>query len=124
MRHIHPAVGTLTKESEMVIPNIFSLSLTDPGSEVQAPVIVIGPQDTTVVAGIQATLECVANARYLRLFIDVLFIRSFIYSFIDTRTHSYPVTQEVKFSFHISREAKIKTFLHCLLPNTHTPTHT
>lgn len=37
--------------------------LTDPESELLAPVIVIGPKDTTVVAGQQATLECIANAR-------------------------------------------------------------
>lgn len=49
------------------LPNVISLCITDPGSEVQAPVIVIGPKDTTVVAGNQATLECVANARYVYL---------------------------------------------------------
>ena len=51
-----------------------SLSLTDPGSEFQAPVIIIGPKDTTVVAGIQATLECVANARYAYLFTVVIYL--------------------------------------------------
>uniref|UniRef100_A0A4W6FWB0 Sidekick cell adhesion molecule 1 n=1 Tax=Lates calcarifer TaxID=8187 RepID=A0A4W6FWB0_LATCA len=32
-------------------------------SELVAPAIVIGPKDTTVVAGNEATLECIANAR-------------------------------------------------------------
>ncbi|XP_028450243.1 protein sidekick-1 isoform X1 [Perca flavescens] len=36
---------------------------TDPESELVAPAIVIGPKDTTVVAGSEATLECIANAR-------------------------------------------------------------
>ncbi|XP_038568875.1 protein sidekick-1-like isoform X1 [Micropterus salmoides] len=35
----------------------------DPESELVAPAIVIGPKDTTVVAGSEATLECIANAR-------------------------------------------------------------
>uniref|UniRef100_A0A674PFT0 Sidekick cell adhesion molecule 1 n=1 Tax=Takifugu rubripes TaxID=31033 RepID=A0A674PFT0_TAKRU len=55
------AVNEMTGESA-TSPAIY-LSISDPGSEVQAPVIVIGPKDTTVVAGNQATLECVANAR-------------------------------------------------------------
>lgn len=45
------------------LPHIFSLSVTDPESELVAPAIVIGPKDTTVVAGSEATLECIANAR-------------------------------------------------------------
>ncbi|XP_033940621.1 protein sidekick-1 isoform X1 [Pseudochaenichthys georgianus] len=36
---------------------------TDPESEVVAPAIVIGPKNTTVVAGSEVTLECIANAR-------------------------------------------------------------
>ncbi|XP_008287351.1 protein sidekick-1-like, partial [Stegastes partitus] len=36
---------------------------TDPESEQVAPAIVIGPKDTTVVTGSEATLECIANAR-------------------------------------------------------------
>ncbi|XP_070712624.1 protein sidekick-1-like [Pempheris klunzingeri] len=36
---------------------------TEPESELVAPAIVIGPKDTTVVAGTEATLECIANAR-------------------------------------------------------------
>ncbi|XP_070769534.1 protein sidekick-1 isoform X1 [Enoplosus armatus] len=36
---------------------------TDPESELVPPAIVIGPKDTTVVAGSEATLECIANAR-------------------------------------------------------------
>ncbi|XP_073323462.1 protein sidekick-1 [Pagrus major] len=36
---------------------------TDPESELVAPAIVIGPKDTTVVAGSETTLECIANAR-------------------------------------------------------------
>uniref|UniRef100_A0A8D3BIJ3 Sidekick cell adhesion molecule 1a n=1 Tax=Scophthalmus maximus TaxID=52904 RepID=A0A8D3BIJ3_SCOMX len=39
------------------------LSISDPESELLAPAIVIGPKDTTVVAGSEATLECIANAR-------------------------------------------------------------
>ncbi|XP_076004254.1 protein sidekick-1-like isoform X2 [Genypterus blacodes] len=38
---------------------------TDPESEVVAPSIVIGPKETTVVAGNEAILECIANARPL-----------------------------------------------------------
>ncbi|KAI3352480.1 hypothetical protein L3Q82_005434 [Scortum barcoo] len=41
-----------------------------PESELVAPAIVIGPKDTTVVAGSEATLECIANARPL----DVLVV--------------------------------------------------
>ncbi|XP_035993338.1 protein sidekick-1 isoform X2 [Fundulus heteroclitus] len=36
---------------------------TDPESEHVAPAIVIGPKNTTVVVGKEATLECIANAR-------------------------------------------------------------
>ncbi|KAM8773324.1 protein sidekick-1-like isoform 1-T1 [Acanthopagrus schlegelii] len=36
---------------------------TDPESELVTPAIVIGPKDTTVVAGSETTLECIANAR-------------------------------------------------------------
>ncbi|XP_049577112.1 protein sidekick-1 isoform X1 [Syngnathus scovelli] len=36
---------------------------TDLESDVDAPAIVIGPKDTTVLAGTKATLECIANAR-------------------------------------------------------------
>ncbi|CAF98159.1 unnamed protein product, partial [Tetraodon nigroviridis] len=55
------AVNEVTGES--ATSAAIYLSVSDPGSEVQTPVIVIGPKDTTVLAGIQATLECVANAR-------------------------------------------------------------
>lgn len=41
----------------------FSLSVADPESEPVVPAIVIGPKDTTVVAGNEAILECIANAR-------------------------------------------------------------
>lgn len=92
---------TLTKESEMVLASMFSLSITDPGSEVQAPVIVIGPKDTTVVAGNQATLECVANARYVYLFIYVLFICAFISSFINTHAHTH-IQSHTKLKFHLT----------------------
>lgn len=37
--------------------------VADPGSELVAPDIVIGPKNTTVVLGKEATLECIANAR-------------------------------------------------------------
>ncbi|XP_036967865.1 protein sidekick-1-like isoform X2 [Acanthopagrus latus] len=36
---------------------------TDPESELVTPAIVIGPKDTTAVAGSETTLECIANAR-------------------------------------------------------------
>lgn len=99
---------TLATGSGTVLPNMFPLSITENGSEVQAPVIVIGPKDTTVVAGIQATLECVANARYVYLVLYLCIIHLFIHSF--THTHTHPVTYQVNFSSHISREAKIKHF--------------
>uniref|UniRef100_A0A3Q2YF35 Sidekick cell adhesion molecule 1 n=1 Tax=Hippocampus comes TaxID=109280 RepID=A0A3Q2YF35_HIPCM len=41
----------------------YHLSMADLESEVDAPDIVIGPKDTTVVAGTKAILECIANAR-------------------------------------------------------------
>lgn len=53
----------VSNESYCVI-DVSSLSVTDPESELVAPAIVIGPKDTTVVAGSEATLECIANARY------------------------------------------------------------
>ncbi|KAG7234791.1 hypothetical protein INR49_003938 [Caranx melampygus] len=37
--------------------------VSNPESELVAPAIVIGPKDTTVVAGSEAILECIANAR-------------------------------------------------------------
>ncbi len=43
--------------------SLFVFFATDPESELVAPAIVIGPKDTTVVAGNEATLECIANAR-------------------------------------------------------------
>uniref|UniRef100_A0AAX7VLX9 Sidekick cell adhesion molecule 1a n=1 Tax=Astatotilapia calliptera TaxID=8154 RepID=A0AAX7VLX9_ASTCA len=38
-------------------------TVTSPASEPVVPAIVIGPKDTTVVAGNEAILECIANAR-------------------------------------------------------------
>ncbi|XP_034045142.1 protein sidekick-1-like isoform X2 [Thalassophryne amazonica] len=53
--------------NEMTGGNVTSpaiyLSISDPNSELVAPAIVIGPKDATVVAGSEATLECIANAR-------------------------------------------------------------
>ncbi|GLD52248.1 protein sidekick-1 isoform X1 [Lates japonicus] len=40
--------------------NLYTHKRTDPESELVAPAIVIGPKDTTVVAGNEATLECIA----------------------------------------------------------------
>ncbi|XP_053271486.1 protein sidekick-1-like [Pleuronectes platessa] len=55
------AVNELTGEN--VTSAAVYLSISDPESELLAPAIVIGPKDTTVVAGSEATLECIANAR-------------------------------------------------------------
>ncbi|KAM3622738.1 uncharacterized protein V6R79_002616 [Siganus canaliculatus] len=55
------AVNEVTGETA-TSPAVY-LSVSDPESDVVAPVIVIGPKDTTVVAGGEATLECIANAR-------------------------------------------------------------
>ncbi|XP_038568876.1 protein sidekick-1-like isoform X2 [Micropterus salmoides] len=55
------AVNEMTGES-VTSPAVY-LSIADPESELVAPAIVIGPKDTTVVAGSEATLECIANAR-------------------------------------------------------------
>ncbi|XP_061684994.1 protein sidekick-1 isoform X2 [Syngnathoides biaculeatus] len=53
--------------NEMTGDNVTSpaidLSISDSDSEVGAPVIVMGPKNTTVIAGTTATLECIANAR-------------------------------------------------------------
>ncbi|KAE8300407.1 Protein sidekick-1 [Larimichthys crocea] len=55
------AVNEMTGEN-VTSPAVY-LSTSDPESEVVAPTIVIGPKDTTVVTGSEATLECIANAR-------------------------------------------------------------
>ncbi|XP_054635300.1 protein sidekick-1 isoform X2 [Dunckerocampus dactyliophorus] len=55
------AVNEMTGDN-VTSPAVY-LSISDLESEVGAPVIVIGPKDTTVVAGNKATLECIANAR-------------------------------------------------------------
>ncbi|KAK5865788.1 hypothetical protein PBY51_020030 [Eleginops maclovinus] len=55
------AVNEMTGENA-TSPAVY-LSISDPESEVVAPAIVIGPKDTTVVAGSEGTLECIANAR-------------------------------------------------------------
>uniref|UniRef100_A0A7N6BWK9 Sidekick cell adhesion molecule 1a n=1 Tax=Anabas testudineus TaxID=64144 RepID=A0A7N6BWK9_ANATE len=55
------AVNEMTGEN-VTSPAIY-LSISDPESELVAPAIVIGPKDITVVAGSEATLECIANAR-------------------------------------------------------------
>lgn len=55
------AVNELTGENVMS-PAVY-LSVSDSESELVAPTIVIGPKNTTVVAGREATLECIANAR-------------------------------------------------------------
>ncbi|XP_029008126.1 protein sidekick-1-like isoform X2 [Betta splendens] len=57
------AVNEMTGENATG-PAIY-LSISDPESELLAPAIVIGPKDTTVVAGTEVTLECIANARPL-----------------------------------------------------------
>uniref|UniRef100_A0A4W6FX25 Sidekick cell adhesion molecule 1 n=1 Tax=Lates calcarifer TaxID=8187 RepID=A0A4W6FX25_LATCA len=46
-----------------VVNEMTGENATSPASELVAPAIVIGPKDTTVVAGNEATLECIANAR-------------------------------------------------------------
>ncbi|XP_060911472.1 protein sidekick-1-like isoform X1 [Labrus mixtus] len=55
------AVNEMTGEN--VTSSAIYLSISDPESELVPPAIVIGPKDTTVVAGSEATLECIANAR-------------------------------------------------------------
>uniref|UniRef100_A0A3Q1GEZ4 Sidekick cell adhesion molecule 1b n=1 Tax=Acanthochromis polyacanthus TaxID=80966 RepID=A0A3Q1GEZ4_9TELE len=55
------AVNEMTGEN-VTSPAVY-LSISDPESEPVAATIVIGPKDTTVVMGSEATLECVANAR-------------------------------------------------------------
>uniref|UniRef100_A0A8P4GQ93 Protein sidekick-1 n=1 Tax=Dicentrarchus labrax TaxID=13489 RepID=A0A8P4GQ93_DICLA len=55
------AVNEMTGEN-VTSPAVY-LSISDPESEIVAPAIVIAPKNTTVVAGSEATLECVANAR-------------------------------------------------------------
>uniref|UniRef100_A0A8C4GWL9 Protein sidekick-1 n=1 Tax=Dicentrarchus labrax TaxID=13489 RepID=A0A8C4GWL9_DICLA len=50
--------------NEMTGENVTSPAVyLNPESEIVAPAIVIAPKNTTVVAGSEATLECVANAR-------------------------------------------------------------
>ncbi|XP_036967875.1 protein sidekick-1-like isoform X3 [Acanthopagrus latus] len=55
------AVNEMTGEN-VTSPAIY-LSISDPESELVTPAIVIGPKDTTAVAGSETTLECIANAR-------------------------------------------------------------
>uniref|UniRef100_A0A1A7YF48 Sidekick cell adhesion molecule 1 n=1 Tax=Iconisemion striatum TaxID=60296 RepID=A0A1A7YF48_9TELE len=55
------AVNEMTGENA-TSPAVY-LSISDPESELVAPAMVIGPKNTTVVAGKEATLECIANAR-------------------------------------------------------------
>uniref|UniRef100_A0A8D0CST5 Sidekick cell adhesion molecule 1 n=1 Tax=Sander lucioperca TaxID=283035 RepID=A0A8D0CST5_SANLU len=55
------AVNEMTGEN--VTSPVLNENMRDPESELVAPAIVIGPKDTTVVAGSEATLECIANAR-------------------------------------------------------------
>nr|XP_046227677.1 protein sidekick-1-like isoform X2 [Scatophagus argus] len=55
------AVNEMTGET-VTSPAVY-LSISDPESEFVAPAIVVGPKDTTVVAGSEAVLECIANAR-------------------------------------------------------------
>uniref|UniRef100_A0A3Q3VZI8 Uncharacterized protein n=1 Tax=Mola mola TaxID=94237 RepID=A0A3Q3VZI8_MOLML len=55
------AVNEMTGEN-VTSPTIY-LSISDPEPELLAPVIVIGPKNTTVSAGSETTLECIANAR-------------------------------------------------------------
>lgn len=87
---------------------MISLCITDPGSEVQAPVIVIGPKDTTVVAGNQATLECVANARYVYLFIYLFMYYSFSCSFIHPHARSQ-TQSHTKLNFHLALAERQKS---------------
>ncbi|XP_047434773.1 protein sidekick-1-like isoform X2 [Mugil cephalus] len=62
-RYYVEAVNEVTGEN-VTSPAVY-LSISDPESELVAPTIVIGPKNTTVVAGREATLECIANARPL-----------------------------------------------------------
>ncbi|XP_061768377.1 protein sidekick-1-like [Nerophis ophidion] len=55
------AVNEMTGDN-VTSPAVY-LSISDLESDDDAPVIVVGPKDTRVVAGSKATLECVANAR-------------------------------------------------------------
>lgn len=60
-RYHADAVNELTGESTSS-PAIY-VSISDPDTELVAPIIVVSPKDTTVVSGRTATLECLANAR-------------------------------------------------------------
>ncbi|XP_074485750.1 protein sidekick-1-like isoform X2 [Sebastes fasciatus] len=69
-RYYVEAVNEMTGENVTSPAVYLSISVgkknrgsTDPESELVAPAIVIGPKNTTVVAGSEATLECIANAR-------------------------------------------------------------
>lgn len=54
--------------------NLLSWLDSEAPADPVAPVIVISPRNTTVVAGVsEATLECVANARWVRLYGHTLF---------------------------------------------------
>ncbi|XP_038141195.1 protein sidekick-1-like isoform X2 [Cyprinodon tularosa] len=55
------AVNEMTGEN-VTSPAVY-LSISGPESEHVAPAIVIGPKNTTVVLGKEATLECIANTR-------------------------------------------------------------
>ncbi|XP_064858260.1 protein sidekick-1-like [Oncorhynchus nerka] len=62
-RYYVQAVNGLTGQNH-TSPSVY-LSMADPDALVEpvAPVIVIGPKNMSVVAGREATLECIANAR-------------------------------------------------------------
>uniref|UniRef100_A0AAV2LFU4 Ig-like domain-containing protein n=1 Tax=Knipowitschia caucasica TaxID=637954 RepID=A0AAV2LFU4_KNICA len=60
-RYHADAVNELTGDS-VTSPAIY-VSISDPDTELVAPVIVVAPKDTTAVAGRVVTLECIANAR-------------------------------------------------------------
>ncbi|XP_061575564.1 protein sidekick-1-like isoform X2 [Cololabis saira] len=60
-RYHAEAVNEMTG-GNVTSPAIY-LNISDPESEIVAPLIVIGPKNTTAVAGREAILECIANAR-------------------------------------------------------------
>ncbi|XP_028300243.1 protein sidekick-1 isoform X3 [Gouania willdenowi] len=60
-RYYVEAVNELTGEN-VTSPSVY-LSVSEPNSEPVAPAITIAPKDTTVVAGKEVTMECIANAR-------------------------------------------------------------
>ena len=104
--------------SSVWLMSLQCLSVSESDTELVSPAIVIGPRNTTVVAGREVTLECIANGRYdsKRLQARPL-THTHTHPQTNARTHTHTRTHT---QTHTHRHTHKHTYIHI---HAHTHTH-